>query len=120
MTNLLPFAGLITRYGKLKSSDLTLEVLQDVLSVLKIDTVASVPLLEQVSEALRTNNISVLADIAGRPEILPKLMELCMKQQGQPTSTHERVDSTSAPEPFVLSEDEKRDLGNVVLALITL
>lgn len=65
---------LLQRYGSLRSDQLTVDVLRDVVGAFGVQKQLSPHVTEQVVELLRKDDIDTLADLAGNPAALQQLI----------------------------------------------
>lgn len=88
MFALPPQASLLFKYGNHTVGDLTAEVIVDIAQAFGITAKVTNETVADVVALLRASDIDKLADLMGRPEVLPKVMEMI---QGTPEPTSEIV-----------------------------
>lgn len=83
--------SLLSKYGTLKTADLTVEILQDIATALAFDLTVDDKVLGLVTSLLRENDIDGLADLLGKPEILAKMTQFFTGEQEPPAREVIRV-----------------------------
>lgn len=66
--------SLVAKYGTLKAADLTVDVVTAIAGALSVPITADQALVERITAAMRESDIDTLADLAGSPEVLKKVV----------------------------------------------